>query len=349
MAGGIGSRFWPFSTKETPKQFLDILGTGRTLIQQTVDRFTEIAPKENIFIVTNKDYKGLINEQLPFISDEQILLEPGRRNTAPCIAYASYKIQKQNPEANIIVSPADHVIVKEGIFKDTLREVLYISEKEDVLVTLGIQPSRPDTGYGYIQVNEESRLGSLYKVKQFTEKPQKEKAIRFLESGDYVWNSGIFIWNVDAITKAFSEHMSNLAIAFNEIADDFYTEREQKAVARVYQDCGSISIDYGIMEKAQNVFVKPCVIGWSDLGTWKSLFDISKKDDANNVLDGDIHVYNTKNSIIKTPQDKLLIVQGLNNFIIAEKDNVMVICNKDDEQRIKEFVSELQEKEIEKV
>ncbi|WP_025765208.1 mannose-1-phosphate guanylyltransferase [Dyadobacter tibetensis] len=338
MAGGVGSRFWPFSRTSFPKQFHDVLGTGRTLLQQTADRFEGVCPQENIYIVTSQEYKGLITEQLPFLSEEQILLEPHRRNTAPCIAYACYKIARKNPEANIVVAPADHIILKEETFKDTIRVALGATRSQDILITLGIQPTRPDTGYGYIQYIPDKL--TVKKVKSFTEKPQHDLAVQFLESGDFVWNAGIFVWNVASFKKALKTYQPEIAEIFEEGTPHYYQPSEAKFIGKAYQHCGSISIDNGIMEKADNVHVVLSSFGWSDLGTWKSLYELSEKDERQNVIDGQTLLYNTTNSIIKTPKDKLVVVNGLDGFIVAEYDGVLLICKKDDEQKVKEFVNE---------
>lgn len=345
MAGGIGSRFWPFSRSKNPKQFQDILGTGKTLIQQTAERFESICPKENIYVVTHQDYKALVKEQLPFMQDDQILLEPVMRNTAPCIAYAAYKIATKNPNANLLIAPADHIITKEEEFVRIAKTALTATAKHDgILVTLGIKPSRPDTGYGYIQYMEQDSIDSLQKVKTFTEKPNLEFAKSFVESGDYVWNAGIFIWSVRTIIKEFEKHLADIAGAFADIAPVFYTEEEEEVIKMAYFQCRNISIDYGIMEKADNVYVLPCDFGWSDLGTWKSLFSLSEKNEEQNVLQGNIMTYDTQNCIVKTPDDRLVIIQGLEDYIVAEKDNVLMICQKDQEQRIKQFVNDVKEK-----
>lgn len=339
MAGGIGSRFWPMSRTNFPKQFHDILGTGKTLIQQTADRFSGLCPDENVYVVTNRDYRSLVQEQLPFLSPDQILCEPMGRNTAPCVAYAAYKIKKQNPDANIVVSPADHIITNEEGFRSVIANALQHTAKEDILVTLGIHPSRPDTGYGYIQYHEGAE--DLKKVKTFTEKPHLELAKQFLESGEFVWNSGIFVWNVKAITKAFEEYLGDMAEIFQEIDADYYSQNEQAAIDKAYSMCKSISLDYGIMEKSNNVYVLLADFGWSDLGTWKSLYELAPRyDEKGNVTDGNVMVYDTTNSIIKVSAGKMLVVHGLDNFIIAESQDVIMICPKDDEQKVKDFVAD---------
>ncbi|CAG5009990.1 Alginate biosynthesis protein AlgA [Dyadobacter sp. CECT 9275] len=341
MAGGVGSRFWPFSRTNFPKQFHDVLGTGRTLLQQTVDRFEGVCPVENVYIVTSQEYKELVKEQLPALTDDQILLEPHRRNTAPCIAYACYKIAARDPAANVVVAPADHIILKEETFKDTIRIALGATRNEDILVTLGIQPTRPDTGYGYIQYIPDKL--TIKRVKSFTEKPHLDLAIKFLESGDFVWNAGIFVWNINAFKKAIGSFQPDIAEIFESGIPHYYQDSEEAFIGRAYQHCGSISIDNGIMEKAENVHVVLSSFGWSDLGTWKSLYEVSEKDENQNVTDGNLLLYNTTNSIIKTPKDKLVVINGLDGFIVAEYDGVLLICRKEDEQKVKEFVNEAKE------
>ena len=291
MAGGVGTRFWPFSRTNFPKQFHDVLGTGKTLLQQTVERFHGVCPVENIYIVTSLEYKDIVKEQVPFLNDEQILLEPNRRNTAPCIAYACYKIASKNPDANVVVAPADHIILKEDVFRDTIKVALGATRNEDILVTLGIQPSRPDTGYGYIQYIPDKL--TVKKVKSFTEKPHLELAMQFLDSGDFVWNAGIFVWNINAFKKALKRFQPYTAEIFEEGNTHYYLETEDMFVQRAYQHCGSISIDNGIMEKADNVHVVLSNFGWSDLGTWKSLYEVSEKDEHMNVTDGNVILYDT--------------------------------------------------------
>lgn len=338
MAGGVGTRFWPFSRQTFPKQFHDILGTGRTLIQQTADRFVGICPNENIFVVTSPEYYTITKEQLPFLTDEQILLEPSRRNTAPCIAYACFKIAKKNPNANIVVAPADHIILKEEEFRKRINVALDYSIENDVLVTLGIKPTRPDTGYGYIQFDD-SEVKEVKKVRTFTEKPNIELAEMFLASGDYVWNGGIFIWSLKSINAAFDMYLPEVADAFRIAQKHFYTPKEKEALDIAYPRCRSISIDNGIMEKAENVFVVLSDIGWSDLGTWKSVYENSEKDEVNNVIDAKAMLFNVEDCIIKTPKDKLVVINDLKGYIVAEFDGVLMICKKDDEQKVKEFVN----------
>jgi mannose-1-phosphate guanylyltransferase len=344
MAGGIGSRFWPFSRIKNPKQFHDVLGSGKTMIQQTVSRFEKVCPHSNIFIVTNKDYYKIVKEQLPFLSDEQILLEPIGRNTAPCVAYAAYKIREKNPKANIVIAPSDHVILFEEEFQENILAALDETGKQDILITLGIKPSRPDTGYGYIQYLEDS-AARLKKVKTFTEKPVLELAKKFIESGDFVWNAGIFIFNVQSIIKCFEQFLPEIAETFEEGKGNFWTAEEGNFIQSAYSRCKNISIDYGIMEKADNVFVLLSDFGWSDLGTWKSLYDILPKNGGGNVVQGNVLLYNTKNCIIKTPADKMIVISGLEDYIVAEHDNVLMICRKEDEQKVKEFVNDVKAKD----
>jgi mannose-1-phosphate guanylyltransferase len=339
MAGGVGTRFWPFSRTSNPKQFHDVLGTGRTLLQQTADRFDTICPPENIYVVTSAEYRELVKEQLPQLSYDQILLEPIRRNTAPCIAYASYKIAQKNPNANLVIAPADHIILKEQVFQQDILTALAATAHSEKIVTLGIKPSRPDTGYGYIQFSQENGT-EVYKVKTFTEKPTLDWAKKFIESGDYVWNAGIFVWNVQTILKNFAKHLPDIAEAFEDGNPFYFTDAEAAYIDKAYSWCKSISIDVGIMEKADDVYVVLSDFGWSDLGTWKSLYEVSEKDENQNAIDGHVMLYDTKNCIIKTPKDRLIAINGLEGFIVAEYDNVLLICRKDDEQKVKDFVND---------
>lgn len=352
MAGGIGARFWPMSRTTHPKQFIDILGTGQTLIQQTFNRFARICPKENILIVTNEIYKDHVKQQIPEIAENNILLEPVMRNTAPCIAYANYKIQAINPDANIIVAPSDHLILNEQDFLNDIQAALDAASENDWLITLGIRPSRPDTGYGYIQFDDSARYDKnprLTKVKTFTEKPDIELALKFLESGDFLWNAGIFIWSLKSILKAFGEHLDDVNDLFREGAGKYNTPDEKAFIAETYTVCRKISIDYGIMEKASNVYVLAADFGWSDLGTWGSLFDIKEKDANMNAVNGEsVLLYETKNCIINMPKDKLVVLQGLDNYIVVEDNNSLLVCRKEDEQQIRTFVSEIKNMKGEK-
>lgn len=344
MAGGIGSRFWPMSRTTNPKQFLDILGTGKTLIQQTYERMRRFTPEGQVFVVTNEQYRDLVKEQLPEMGDDQILLEPARRNTAPCVAYAAYKIHGLDPEANIVVAPSDHLILKEDEFVRVIELALDTAASNDALLTLGIRPSRPDTGYGYIQYNEDQILGSneVCKVKTFTEKPDLDLAKKFLESGDFLWNSGIFIWSSKSIISSFNEHLSEVGQLFEEGLDALNTPDEQAFIGRIYPTCKNISIDYGIMEKAKNVYTVPAEFGWSDLGTWGSLYTHVDRDGEGNAVVGakQVMLYDSKRNMVSTSGDKLVVIQGLEDFIVVNTDNALLICKKEDEQMIKQFVAE---------
>lgn len=341
MAGGVGTRFWPYSRNSRPKQYLDVLGTGKTLIQSTYDRFLPLCPKENIFIVTNEDLADITKEQLG-VDESQVLVEPMRKNTAPCIAYASYRIAKQDPEAVIVVSPADHVILNESVFQQTITKSAEQAREQDKLITMGIKPSRPETGYGYIQYL--SSKEELKKVKTFTEKPALPLAKKFIDSGDFVWNSGIFIWGVKAIIAALEKYQPELSEVFEEASDKFFTDDEIKAIQTAYAQSKNISIDYGIMEKADNVYVWLSDFAWSDLGSWSSLHDINKKDKDKNVVDANAMVYDTRNSIIKGSKDKLIVVQGLEDYLVGEFDNVIIVCEKDKEDLFRRFVNDLKSK-----
>jgi mannose-1-phosphate guanylyltransferase len=345
MAGGVGSRFWPMSRQQKPKQFLDILGTGKTLLQQTVDRFERIIPRENIFIVTHKSYFDTVMGQIKGINPQNVLLEPSRRNTAPCVAYAIAKIEKIDAEANIIVAPSDHLILKEDIFIERIQEGIKFISENKALLTLGIKPSRPDTGYGYIQYNHEngqSENSPVKKVKTFTEKPNLELAKSFLSSGEFLWNSGIFMASIPTLNNSYSAFLPEMQQVFEEGKSEYYTESEKTFIEKAYARCTNISIDYGIMEKAQNVYVIPSEFGWSDLGTWGSLYDNSDKDDIGNVVVGkNVLKYNTTNCIINVPKEKLVVVQGLDDFIVVESDGILLICKKQDEQEIKQMVNDV--------
>ena len=342
MAGGVGVRFWPFSRNAKPKQFLDVLGLGRTLIQSTYDRFLPLCPKENIFVVTNEEHHSITAQQLPEINSDQILAEPMRRNTAPCIAYACHKIAMKNPNAIVVVSPTDHIILNEAAFQETIKKSAEHAKGQDKLITLGIKPSRPETGYGYIQYLEGKN--HLKKVKTFTEKPELALAKKFIESGEFVWNAGIFIWGVQAILKSISQHLPEMAEIFDEAVPNFYTANEKEAILTAYGQCKNISIDYGIMEKADNVYVWLGDFNWSDLGSWASLHDNSKRDENNNAIDADAIIYDTRNTVIKGPTDKLIVVQGLNGYLVGAFDNVVIVCEKDKEELFRRFVNDLKAK-----
>lgn len=341
MAGGIGSRFWPMSRTNHPKQFIDILGTGETLIQQTYNRFKLVCPKENIYIVTNEIYKDLTKNQLADISDEQIICEPTMRNTAPCIAFANYKIAAKNPEANIIVAPSDHLILKEKEFVRVMELALDHTSKNDELITLGISPSRPDTGYGYIQYSENNN-SEIKPVKKFTEKPDLETAKKFIESGDFSWNSGMFIWSLKSIRKAFETLLPQVDKVFKAGLGKYNTPEEYDFIQTAYKNCDSISVDYGIMEGSKNVFVISADIGWSDLGTWGSIYTHLPLDENKNAIIGDnVMLYDSSDNTINMPKDKLVVLQGLNDFIVVESNDTLLVCKKDQEQKIKQFVTDI--------
>ncbi|MBN2611321.1 MAG: mannose-1-phosphate guanylyltransferase [Bacteroidales bacterium] len=346
MAGGIGSRFWPLSKTKKPKQFLDILGTGKTLLQQTYERIKDIIPYENVLVVTSEDYGDLVLKQLPMLKPEQVLLEPLRRNTAPCIAYANYKIKELNPDAKIMVAPSDHLILKENDFVEVVKKGLEFVSQSDCLLTLGIQPSRPETGYGYIQINGDKSAielnSSFRKVKTFTEKPDLKMAELFLESGDFFWNSGMFFWSLKTIMQEYEKFLPEVDNLFKSGAGVYNTDEESRFIAQAYPNCRNISIDYGIMEKADNVYVLCSDFGWSDLGTWGSLYDkLEKNRENNSVIGKNVFAYDTTNCLINLPDEKLAVIQGLNDYIVVESDNILLICKKQDEQKIKQFVNDV--------
>ncbi len=345
MAGGIGSRFWPLSRMAKPKQFLDITGTGRTLIQQTFQRFSKIIPAANFLVVTNASYKDLVLEQLPELKSEQVLLEPLRRNTAPCVAYASFKIKAKNPDANFVVAPSDHLILKEEEFIRQIEKGIEFAKSKNALLTLGIKPSRPETGYGYIQVKrkeEFNQLDNLYKVKTFVEKPDAEMAQVFIDSGEFFWNSGIFIWSMSSIVAAFETHLNDISTLFAKGIKLYNTEDEIHFINKIYSECRGISIDYGIMEKAKNVYVLTADFDWSDLGTWGSLYENENKDSDGNVIKGDnVLMYNAKNCIVNISGEKIAVLQGLDGYIVAESNDTLMICKREDEQHIKQFVTDV--------
>lgn len=335
MAGGVGSRFWPKSRNHFPKQFIDILGIGKSLLQLTYERFEKICPKENIYILSNQQYLGLIQEQLLDIAVNNILLEPSRNNTAPCIAYASYKILKQNPDANIVVAPSDHLILKETEFLDKITQALEYTATNDALVTLGISPTRPDTGYGYINYEKEG-IDGVHKVASFLEKPVLEKAQEYLVSGNYLWNAGIFIWSAQSIQNAFKKYATEIHELFMHGNEVYNTGEESHFIAKNYPKSPNISIDYAILEKADNVYTIPANIGWSDLGTWASLHEVAEKDHQNNALRVDhLHIEDTQNCIIHLPKGKAAVIKGLEDFIVVDDGKVLLIFPKGDEQEIK--------------
>lgn len=341
MGGGIGSRFWPFSRESKPKQFLDFFGVGRSLLQMTFDRFTKILPIENIYIVTNESYRDLVIKELPELNPSQILLEPMRRNTAPCIAFATYHINALNPNANIVVAASDHLILKEDEFLRVIEKAYDFVSRNKVLLTLGIRPSRPETGYGYIQMSDE-KIDGVTKVKVFTEKPNIDLAKVFYESGEFLWNSGIFIWNVNAIMDAFHEYLPEITSRFDAGKGCFGTDKEKAFIDENFPFCPNISIDYGVMEKASNVCVQAADFGWSDLGTWGSLYDVSDKDEnANAGLTSRALFFDSSENVVALPKEKLVVIQGLEGYIVAESENVLLICKKEEEQRIKQFVADV--------
>ncbi|NOZ34799.1 MAG: mannose-1-phosphate guanylyltransferase [Chlorobi bacterium] len=347
MAGGIGSRFWPISKTKKPKQFLDILGTGKSLLQQTYSRFTNICPPENIYIVTNEIYADLTKKQLPELTDKQILSEPVKRNTAPCIAYSNLKIKAENPDAVIVTAPSDHLIIDEQKFSEIIKICFDFVSENNSLLTIGIKPTRPETGYGYIQISDKKAVdfNSIFKVKSFTEKPDKETAVKFLESGEFLWNSGIFVWSLKSINSAYNKYLPNIHKLFSDTSVLTSANTEKNFISKAYSECDSISIDNGIMEHADNVFVMPADFGWSDLGTWDSLYQNSKQDKDGNVKNTDkILCYNTKNTIINIPKNKLVVAEGLEDYIIAESENTLLICKRDNEKRIRDFVKDTGEK-----
>lgn len=346
MAGGIGSRFWPISRVQLPKQFIDMMGTGKTLIQATYDRFRKIVPKENIFVATNESYASLVQEQLPGLSEQQLILEPMMRNTAPSIAYASHKIRQLNPSATVVIAPADHLILETDVFTNDVIKGLKCAENNDWLITLGIKPSRPDTGYGYIQYGKNASVPGLKKVKTFTEKPNLELAKTFLQSGDFLWNAGIFIWSAKSIIQAFDKYQTEMNDVFKEGAEVYNTDREAKFISGAFVRCVNISIDFAIMEKADNVYVLPADFGWSDLGTWASVYELAEKDYLGNVSASSeqVIVYDSSNCMIHAPKDKLVIVKGLHNFIVVQSDDTLLICPKDQEQGVKQIVADVKEK-----
>ncbi|MDD2983972.1 MAG: mannose-1-phosphate guanylyltransferase [Crocinitomicaceae bacterium] len=346
MAGGIGSRFWPMSTPKKPKQFLDVLGIGKSLLQMTFERMSLLAPTTHIYILTNKDYVDLVKEQLPQISESQILTEPERKNTAPCIAYAASKINSINPKATLIVAPSDHLIMKEDKFVEILEIAIDAANKSDRLVTLGIKPTRADTGYGYIEFGEKGDIigGQVREVRHFTEKPDREVAELFLKSGNYYWNSGIFVWTTTTILTALEKFKPDLYQLFSKEVIPFNSENEQAAVNSSFEKCEDISIDFAVMENAKNVDVVLANFDWSDLGTWGSLYTHLEKDYNNNAVIGkNVYMINSSNCIVNLPDNKLALIEGLDNHIIVESDNMLMILNKNDEQNLKKYFAPMME------
>jgi mannose-1-phosphate guanylyltransferase len=341
MAGGIGSRFWPLSKTSSPKQFLDILGTGKSLLRQTYERFSPLCPDENVIVVTSGDYKDLVLEQLPELKPEQVLTEPFRRNTAPCIAFANKWIGDRNPDANIVVTPADHLIINESAFHQAIQSGLDFVKDNEALLTLGIKPHRPETGYGYIQAGKPLEEGNPFsKVKTFTEKPNADLAKVFYESGEFYWNSGIFIWSLKSINKAFDTYLKEVKQLFDPLTT--VPSSNENQISEVYAECKNISIDYGVMEKADNVFVETVNFGWSDLGTWSSLYEYSAQDKAGNaVINGKTLLYETNGSIVNVPEEKVAVVQGLTDYIVVDSGDALLICPKENEQQIRQFTTDI--------
>jgi mannose-1-phosphate guanylyltransferase len=344
MAGGIGSRFWPYSRNNRPKQFLDILGTGRSLLQMTYDRFCEIAEPSQFIVVTNQNYLDLVLEQLPDLKPEQVLTEPLRRNTATCIAYAAYKIHAVNPQATLIVTPADHLILQEKRFIQTITQAIHSKQLNHHLITIGIKPNRPETGYGYIQYLEDTKGNDVLKVKTFTEKPNAKLAKTFVDSGDFVWNSGLFVSRAKSLLQAFSENMPDVAEVFEEGKVHFGKSSEQEFINRAYSMVKNVSIDYGIMEKSDKVYVILGDFGWTDLGSWHSIHELQEKDGDNNVVEANSILYDTKNCYIKMDSDKLVVIEGLDNYLINETDNVLLICKLGGEKKFRDFVANAKKK-----
>jgi mannose-1-phosphate guanylyltransferase len=343
MAGGVGSRFWPLSRNAKPKQFLDILGVGRTFIQQTFDRLTKIIPPENIVVVTSSIYKDLVTAQLPLVRESNILLEPLRRNTAPCIAYATYKLLTKMSDATVVVAPSDHLILNEAEFIRVISQAIQLAESGNNLITIGIKPSRPETGYGYIQVakNEKVEKCSVaYRVKTFTEKPNRDMAQLFVDSGEFFWNSGIFIWTLQAIRAAFETYLPEVSKLFRAGSDAYYTAGEEQLISNAYAECKAISIDYGVMEKAENVHVICADFGWSDLGTWNSLYLQSEKDGKENVLQsGNVALDNVRGCLVHAPAEKLVVLQNLDGYLVVDANDVLMVCKRDNENELKQLIN----------
>lgn len=342
LAGGLGTRFWPKSRAAHPKQFLDILNTGKTLIQSTFERYASFIPPENIYIITTEEYFSIAKEQLPHINENNILIEPNRKNTAACVAYISFKLYNKDADASLIVAPSDHLITNINNFKKVTLQALDFAKHMKAFVTLGIEPTYPNTGYGYIQYETQPVVKNIYKVKTFTEKPDVDLAKTFIASGEFLWNAGIFIWRVKDILKAFEQYQPEMYEVFATEKDKFNTLEERSALNYIYSLCTNISIDYAIMERANNVYVIPSSFGWSDLGTWNSAYDNLEKDTQENSVSGNnVMIFDSSRSIISAPHHKLVVVQGLNDFIVVDTTDVLLICSKEKEQNIKEFLAEI--------
>lgn len=342
MCGGVGSRFWPASRQHKPKQFLDFMGTGRTLLQMTFDRILPLVPAEHIIMVTNADYASEIRQQLPDLQPENILLEPARRNTAPCIAWAAHHLLARDPEASMVVMPSDHLITRERAFLGALERGFEFIESHDALLTLGIKPSRPETGYGYIQSGDEAVQG-INRVKTFTEKPNLELAKVFVSSGEFLWNSGVFLWKAKTLLAGLEEHCPDVASRFNAPQGVYDSARESLFIAREFPACPSVSIDYALLEKAANVYVEPVDPGWSDLGTWSALHDQSPKTRQGNVTHGcSVVSYDTSGTIFSVSNpNKIVVVDGLKDYVVADTDDVLLICPLAKEQQIKQYVNDV--------
>ena len=342
MAGGIGSRFWPMSRTAYPKQFLDVLNTGKTLIQWTYERYTQFIPAENIYIVTSEEYVSIVEKQLPNLPKENILAEPSKKNTAPCIAYISFKLAQKDPQATFVVAPSDHLILEQENFQKIVEQSLDFVSNIKALATLGIKPTNPNTGYGYIQYEGLEVSKGVYKVKTFTEKPTGEIAASFLASGDFLWNAGIFAWKASTVIAAFEKYQPEMFELFDGEKANFNTPAEKKSIQKIYPQCVNISIDIAIMEKADNVYVIPASFGWSDLGSWNSAYETMEKDYfANAVASDNVIVIDATKCMINAPKDKLVVVQGLDDFIVVDTKDVLLICSKEKEQSIKEYVAEV--------
>lgn len=338
MAGGIGSRFWPMSTPEYPKQFIDVMGCGKSLIQLTVERFAPLCPIENFWVVTSEKYTKIVKQQLPNLPKNNILAEPMARNTAPCIAYACWKIKKQHPQANIVVTPSDALVINTTEFQRVIKEALHFTATNNSIVTIGIQPNRPEIGYGYICATKHNEQKEIRKVEAFKEKPDAKTAEGYITQGNYYWNAGIFVWNIDTIIEAINKFTPALAETMDEMSKDFYTTQEVETVAKLFPTCEKVSIDYAVMEKAERIYTLPAEFGWSDLGSWGSLRTLLPQDHTGNASVGqNIKLYNCHNCIVHTAKEKQVVIEGLENYIIAEKDGALLICSLKEEQRIKEF------------
>ncbi len=344
MAGGVGSRFWPGSREARPKQFLDMLGVGKSLLRLTFERFLPICPAERIFIVTNEAYRALVKEQIPEISDNQIIGEPSRNNTAPCVAFTAFKLAALDPKANFVIAPSDHIVLKEDVFREKIEQALAFTAERDALVTLGLQPSRPDTGYGYIHFSENEAAPGIFKVKRFAEKPDNATAQAFVESGEYLWNAGIFIWSANAILAAFARHNSQIFSILEKGKGQYNTPAERQFMAEAYPTTPNISVDFAIMEKAENVFTLPAEFGWSDLGTWASLFEECPKDAQGNVVQAEnALLLDTQNCLVRMPAGKLIVLKDLENYMVIDEGDVLMVFPKSKEQEVKTVTAKVRE------